>query len=291
MLVFLTVFYLSRINGQLNPLIEVSLYIYIEWSLVMDGYIEFIQQMKKKSGIDLSKYKESQMKRRLKSMYEKKGFNSFSEFFKGIDQDKQLYYEFLDRMTINVSEFFRNSNRWDVFEKEILTKLIKNSSKLKIWSAACSTGEEPYTLAMILLKHLNPAKFEIIATDLDENVLAKAKIGVYHEKSITGIPKDLLSKYFVKEGENYSVSDQLKKVIKFKKHNLLLDAYESQVDLIVCRNVLIYFTEDAKDKIYTQFSGALKNNGVLFVGSTEQIFQPNRYNFNSEETFFYIKNV
>ncbi|GGI12251.1 MULTISPECIES: CheR family methyltransferase [Gottfriedia] len=255
----------------------------------MDDYIDFINLVKKKSGIDLYLYKESQMKRRLKSLYEKKGFRSFVDFFKGMEKDKELYYEFLDRMTINVSEFFRNPNRWDVFEKNILPPLLKNNSKLKIWSAACSTGEEPYTLAMILLKYLKPSQFQIIATDLDENVLSKAKIGVYNEKAIKDVPKDLLAKYFKHEGTIYQVSDELKKQIQFKKHNLLLDAYEKNVDVIVCRNVLIYFTEEAKVDIYTNFSNSLNQNGILFVGSTEQIFHAEKYSFTSNETFFYKK--
>ena len=255
----------------------------------MDDYIDFINLVKKKSGIDLYLYKESQMKRRLKSLYEKKGFQSFVDFFKGMEKDKELYYEFLDRMTINVSEFFRNPNRWDVFEKNILPPLLKNNSKLKIWSAACSTGEEPYTLAMILLKYLKPSQFQIIATDLDENVLSKAKIGVYNEKAIKDVPKDLLAKYFKQEGSIYQVSDEIKKQIQFKKHNLLLDAYEKSVDVIVCRNVLIYFTEEAKVDIYTNFSNSLNQNGILFVGSTEQIFHAEKYSFTSNETFFYKK--
>jgi len=255
----------------------------------MDDYIDFINLVKKKSGIDLYLYKESQMKRRLKSLYEKKGFQSFVDFFKGMEKDKELYYEFLDRMTINVSEFFRNPNRWDVFEKNILPPLLKNNSKLKIWSAACSTGEEPYTLAMILLKYLKPSQFQIIATDLDENVLSKAKIGVYNEKAIKDVPKDLLAKYFKQEGTIYQVSDEIKKQIQFKKHNLLLDAYEKSVDVIVCRNVLIYFTEEAKIDIYTNFSNSLNQNGILFVGSTEQIFHAEKYSFTSNETFFYKK--
>ena len=160
---------------------------------------------------------------------------------------------------------------------------------MKIWSAACSTGEEPYTLAMILLKHLKPHQFQIIASDLDENVLSKAKIGVYNEKAIKDVPKELLSKHFKQEGSIYKVNEDLKRQILFKRHNLLLDSYEKNVDIIVCRNVLIYFTEEAKVEIYTNFSKSLNPNGVLFVGSTEQIFHAEKYSFTSDETFFYKK--
>lgn len=255
----------------------------------MEDYNDFIKLVKKKSGIDLYQYKESQMKRRLKSLYEKKGFRSFVDFFDGMEKNNNLYFEFLDRMTINVSEFFRNPNRWEIFENNILPTFLKNNSKLKIWSAACSTGEEPYTLAMILLKYLKPHQFQIIATDLDENVLAKAKIGIYNEKAVKDVPNELLTKYFKQEGSIYKVNDELKKLIQFKKHNLLIDPYEKNVDIIVCRNVLIYFTEEAKVDIYMNFSNSLNDNGILFVGSTEQIFHAEKYSFTSNETFFYKK--
>lgn len=253
-------------------------------------YEFFIKNIKQKSGIDLSLYKEAQMKRRLTSLYEKKGFTTFSEFFKGISNDNNLYYEFLDRMTINVSEFYRNYKRWQVLEEMILPRLLKkNNGQLKVWSAACSTGEEPYTIAMVLSNLVPLSKVKIIATDIDENVIARAKIGVYPERSLNEVPLEMRKKYFTQEGTNYKVSDEILKAVQFKKQNLLADPFESQFDLIVCRNVLIYFTEEAKELLYKKFSDALKQDGVFFVGSTEQIFNSERFNLASIETFFYQK--
>ncbi|GGE56352.1 CheR family methyltransferase [Priestia taiwanensis] len=252
-------------------------------------YEEFTKLIYKKTGIDLLQYKEAQMKRRLKSLYEKKGYKSFKEFFDGIASDKELYYEFLDRMTINVSEFYRNGKRWEVLEQKIFPSIMKPNEKLKIWSAACSTGEEPYTLAMVLSEHLPTTKFQIIATDIDENVIARARLGVYQERSLQELPPKLRDKYFKKQGTMYEIDPSIKRCVTFKKHNLLADAYEENVDLLVCRNVLIYFTEEAKATIYHKFSRSLRDNGVLFVGSTEQIFNAATYGFASEETFFYRK--
>jgi chemotaxis protein methyltransferase CheR len=252
-------------------------------------YEEFTKLIYKKTGIDLLQYKEAQMKRRLQSLYEKKGYKSFREFFDGISSDTSLYYEFLDRMTINVSEFYRNARRWEVLEQKVLPSLMKKNEKLKIWSAACSTGEEPYTLAMIVSQYLSPTQFQIIATDIDENVIARAKLGVYQERALQELPVKLKEKYFKKQGTMYELDASLKRCVTFKKHNLLADAYEEKVDLLVCRNVLIYFTEEAKAKIYQKFSHSLRNQGVLFVGSTEQIFNSSTYGLTSEETFFYRK--
>lgn len=255
----------------------------------MSDYIDFISKIKKKTGIDLSLYKEAQMKRRLTSLYEKKGFRNFSDYYSAIHNDKQLLDEFLDRMTINVSEFYRNVQRWDVLDKKIFPMLLAQNKKLKIWSAACSTGEEPYSLAMVLSSHVPLRDISILATDLDAGVLERAKVGLYQERSLKEVPKNILEKYFINEGHHYQVKDEIKKTVQFKQQNLLGDPYGSGFDLIVCRNVMIYFTEEAKDQIYSDFSKALRPGGILFVGSTEQIFNPSKYDLESVETFFYRK--
>jgi len=252
-------------------------------------YQDFISKVHRKTGIDLSCYKEAQMKRRLTSLYEKKGFKSFQEFFNVMSTDKKVLDEFLDRMTINVSEFYRNARRWEVLQKKIIPKLLEQNKRLKVWSAACSTGEEPYTLAMILSNFMPLSQIQILATDIDETVMNRAKIGIYPERSLAEVPEDIKKKYFTKDGIFFSVKDEIKRTVTFKKHNLLADPFDSNFDLIVCRNVLIYFTEEAKDILYKKFSGALRTGGILFVGSTEQIFNPHFYGFETEDTFFYRK--
>ncbi|NCU16381.1 CheR family methyltransferase [Pallidibacillus pasinlerensis] len=254
---------------------------------MVNDYEQFIEKIKVKTGIDLSLYKEQQMKRRLTSLYEKHGFKSFLDFYRGIEKDNELLYAFLDRMTINVSEFYRNGKRWEVLEKKFIPELLKNKRNLKIWSAACSTGEEPYTIAMILSKFLPLSEIKILATDIDENVLQKAKIGAYHERSLNEVPIEMKRKYFQKDNDYYVISDEIKRTVTFKKHNLLSDPFEINFDLIVCRNVLIYFTEEAKNSLYNKFSNALRQGGIFFVGSTEQIFNPGKYNLEPIDTFFY----
>ncbi|MGE8077890.1 CheR family methyltransferase [Peribacillus loiseleuriae] len=256
---------------------------------MVQEYEQFILKIKKLTGIDLSLYKEAQMKRRLTSLYEKKGYQSFNAYFQAIQQDTKQREEFLDRMTINVSEFFRNAKRWEVLAEKILPRLLLSKRKLKIWSAACSTGEEPYTIAMVLSAFLPLQQIEVHATDIDENVIARAKLGVYPERSLNEVPLEVKKKFFIKEGNFYHVADEIKKTVTFKKQNLLSEKFDSNYDLIVCRNVLIYFTEEAKHLLYTKFSQALKTDGVFFVGSTEQIFNSNQYGFETEDTFFYKK--
>ncbi|KAA0550262.1 protein-glutamate O-methyltransferase CheR [Bacillus sp. BGMRC 2118] len=252
-------------------------------------YEKFIQNIKKKTGIDLSLYKEAQMKRRLTSLYEKKGYKNFDEYYQQMTTNQKLFDEFLDRMTINVSEFYRNGKRWEVLQDKIIPKLLNQNKKLKVWSAACSTGEEPYTIAMLLSNFMPLSSISIHASDLDENAIARAKIGTYPERSLQEVPEEMKKKYFTKDGIFYKIDDAIKKTVTFKKQNLLADPFEQNYDLIVCRNVLIYFTEEAKDTLYKKFSDALRPGGILFVGSTEQIFNPSSYNFETEDTFFYRK--
>ncbi|CAM3057704.1 protein-glutamate O-methyltransferase CheR [Filibacter tadaridae] len=255
----------------------------------MSDYVAFIENIKKKTGIDLSLYKEAQMKRRLISLYEKRGFRNFTDYFNAIHKNTEMLQEFLDRMTINVSEFYRNAQRWAVLEKNIFPKLLANNRKPKIWSAACSTGEEPYSITMVLSSHIPLADISVLATDLDLGVLARAKVGLYPERALKEVPPAIVKKYFNNESQFYQVKDEVKRAVTFKQHNLLDNHYDSGFDLIVCRNVMIYFTEEAKEQIYTNFSKALKKGGILFVGSTEQIFNPSKYGLESVETFFYRK--
>lgn len=256
----------------------------------MGDYIQFTKQIKQLLHLDLELYKEAQMKRRLTSFREKKGFPTFQKLYTAMQNDLSLQSEFLDRVTINVSEFFRNYKRWAILEEKILPKLLKRNSHINVWSAACSTGEEPYTLAIILSKYLPNQSFSILASDIDAQVIEQAKAGRYMEQSLKEVPVQIKNEYFTKlsSGE-YVINEKLKRTIRFEQQDLFKTSFLDEFDLIVCRNVLIYFTEDAKQKLYHKFNRALKDNGILFVGSTEQIFQPQNYGFVTEDTFFYRK--
>ncbi|WP_053219398.1 CheR family methyltransferase [Virgibacillus senegalensis] len=255
----------------------------------MKDYQEFTALIHRKTGLNLHLYKEVQMKRRLNTLREKRGYKDFLSYYKAMSEDDTMLKEFLDRVTINVSEFYRNYPRWEALEKNILPSLLKKKRKLKVWSAACSTGEEPYTIAMILRQYMDPADITILATDIDETVLERAKKGLYPERSLKEVPQAVKQQYFHQEGALFRVDDSIKRLVQFKKHNLLSDRFEQNVDMIVCRNVLIYFTEEAKQKVYLNFSKSLTKDGVFFVGSTEQIFQPQQYDLSVIDNFFYQK--
>lgn len=251
---------------------------------------QFMDKVHQKTSIDLRKYKRPQMERRLTALRDKRGFRDFDAYFDFISKDQAMFNEFLDRMTINVSEFFRNSNRWDILNQKIIPDLLKNRKKLRIWSAACSTGEEPFTLAILLNQHKVLEHSYILATDIDASALSRAQHGLYEIKSIQEVPQDILRNYFQKyDATHYQISQEIRKSITFRKQNLLSDPFENDFDLIICRNVIIYFTDEAKHVLYQKFSNALRPGGILFVGSTEQIFNPSSYHFKMHDTFFYMK--
>jgi len=254
-------------------------------------YEDFKKEVLKLTAIDLNAYKERQMKRRIDTLITRNGFTGYVDYVNAIASDAAKLDEFVNYLTINVSEFYRNPSLWDTLEKSILPSLMsKYGQNLKIWSAACSTGDEPYTIAMILAKTLPLSKIHILATDLDDQVLEKAKIGMYGPNSLKGLPDEYKNKYFQQMGEKaYKISDDIKKCVEFKKHNLLKDVYPTGCHLIVCRNVMIYFTEEAKDEIYRKFNASLVKGGCLFVGNTEQIINYKDLGYGFEKLFFYNK--
>ena len=257
---------------------------------MFDKYEEFKADVLKLTKIDLNYYKEKQMRRRIDTLANKNGAKSYEEYIQMIKSDKEKFEQFVNFLTINVSEFYRNPDQWKLMDQQVIPKLIKEQRKpIKIWSAACSTGDEPYSLAMAFSKHVSLSDIKILATDIDKQVIEHAKVGLYSEKSIAGVPADLKKKYFTQIGNSYQISDDIKKCVTFKEHNLLKDLYPKDYDLILCRNVVIYFTDEAKDMIYKNFYGSLKSKGVLFIGSTEQISNYKDLGFNRMSSFYFEK--
>jgi len=258
---------------------------------VLGNYETFKQSIYDMTKIDLNAYKERQMKRRIEALIAKHGIASYADYVVRLKTDKVLFEEFINYITINVSEFYRNPEQWALLEKEVFPYLFEKFGKdIKVWSAACSTGDEPYSLVMLLSRFLPLNKIKIIATDIDKTVMEKAKAGFYNVKSLKALPDEFVKKYFTQINDRtYQISDQIKACVEFKQHDLLKDAYPSNCDLIVCRNVLIYFTDEAKNKIYSDFHKALKKDGLLFVGSTEQIIQAQQIGYSNFKSFFYKK--
>lgn len=257
---------------------------------MLGDYEKFKKNIYNLTQIDLSSYKEKQMRRRIDTLITKNKAQSYDAYVDIIKKDKEKFEQFVNFLTINVSEFYRNPEQWKWLENEVIPELIKKFGKnIKVWSAACSTGDEPYSLVMAFSRHLPLNQIRILATDIDKQVLDKARLGLYNEKSIVGVPAEFKQKYFSKVGASYQISNEIKSCVEFKEHNLLKDPYPGGCHLIVCRNVLIYFTEEAKEDIYKKFNQSLVKNGILFIGSTEQIMNYKELNYNRNSSFFFEK--
>lgn len=249
----------------------------------------FKEWVLKEFRIDLKAYKPTQLHRRILSLMSRVGVNSVEEYIELLKRDKEQRQKFLDFITINVSEFFRNPEIFNDLKDKIKIELLPKNKRLKIWSAACSIGAEPYSIAMILDELAPAGRHTILATDIDSTILERAKRGEYSESEIKNVGKERLERYFNKQGDKYVINNKIKNMVTFKKHDLILDRYDTDFDLIVCRNVIIYFNGDIKDKIYKKFSESLNKHGLLFVGATESIYNYKDFGFDKASTFIYRK--
>lgn len=260
-------------------------------NLDTNTYEWFIKAFHPKSGLDLNFYKQNQMERRIRSFMASHNHKTFPDFIKALEQDKVLFDAFFKHLTINVTQFFRDTNQWKTLREVILPKLLEKKTPLKIWSAGCSSGQEPYTMAITLMEYFPQARFSILASDIDVNVLEQAKKGIYKEADFASTGPEIIKKYFTPVDGGYQIKDQVKRAVTFQRQNLLTDRFDSGFDLLACRNVVIYFTEEAKDMLYRKFANSLNPGGILFTGSTEHLFGMNHLGFKLISSFFYEKQI
>lgn len=264
-------------------------------------YARFKVCIFQKTGIDLNLYKQQQMHRRLLGMVERANKNTFMDYYQMLERDPKEYADFLDRLTINVSELFRNPEKWEEMRNVILPPMLAKKRALKVWSAGCSYGAEPYTLAILLDQIAPNREHTIHATDLDKNILAKAKEARFTDTDLRNVNAAMRERYFVQTAPSpvangmpdlsprWQVEPKIRARVTFRAHNLLADRFESDYDLICCRNVVIYFTDEAKDALFDRFCQALTPGGVLFVGGTERIFNYRELGFETSTPFFYAR--
>jgi chemotaxis protein methyltransferase CheR len=258
-------------------------------------YAQIKGSIKRSLNIDLEHYKDEQMKRRLDSWLVRAHVDTWKEYFNIIAADEKELERFRNYLTINVTEFFRDPARWDLVRQDVVPHLIKNAREnhqiggLKFWSAGCSIGTEAYTMAILMDESAPTQKHSILATDLDRGALLKARArGPYTQDDIRSLSAAQRHKY-LSAAAPYYVTESLQKNIHFQEQNLITDRFETGFDLIVCRNVVIYFTTEAKDLLYAKFSAALRPGGVLFVGGTEIISGSAKFGLQNFGISFYKK--
>lgn len=249
-------------------------------------FTEFRQRLSQIWGLNLVGYKEKQLQRRIEGLMHTLQIDNYRDYYELLLRDPGQKKRFLDRVTINVSEFFRNPEIFFKLEEEIIPGLVQPGQALRVWSAGCSNGAEPYSLAIIFEdKGLD---YRIRATDVDDQILEVARRGCYPEQLLRNVSAARLARYFDALGDGtYEVKPGLKRHINYQHHDLLVNGYGGPYDLIVCRNVTIYFTREVQDELYQKFWQALRPEGVLFVGATESLLQYRQLGFAKVAAWFY----
>ncbi|MDR1867143.1 MAG: protein-glutamate O-methyltransferase CheR [Treponema sp.] len=228
------------------------------------------------SGIHFTTTNRSILESRIKEQLREKHIGSVQDYYTLITNDKAELQNFLDSITTNLTRFFRNQAHFDMLQDYVVPELMKfkkDNHTIKIWSAGCSTGEEPYTIAMVLQNILPlPWHFEIIASDLSLKCLMVGKEGFYSDNQVEGIPSNYLTKYFDHVAGGYKIHKDLVSKVRFDYHNLKHDPGFRNFDVVFCRNVIIYFDEVAQVEVINRFWQAMSLKSFLFIGHSESLF-------------------
>jgi chemotaxis protein methyltransferase CheR len=246
-----------------------------------DNYFPFIKKkILRDTSLDLHQYKDKYIRRRIAVRMHAKKVSTYRDYMRLLSSEPSEYDNLLRDLTINVTHFFRDPEVFHILEEEYLPLMIydkvqNNRKIIRIWSAGCASGEEPYSLAIILHdlfgNDLKAFTISILATDIDENSLEAAKTGIYPPEQVEKIRLGFLNSYFRFDGEMYHLSDEIKDMVRFKKMDLFTHPKMGNFDIIVCRNVLIYFTKEMQQKLFEIFYNTLNCGGYLVLGKTESL--------------------
>lgn len=258
-------------------------------------------------GIHLPLHKINLVKGRLSKRLRHLGFSNFSQYYNYLisDETGEELLMLTNEISTNVTSFFREPSQWEYLEKELKNLEINSKDKkIRVWSAACSSGQEPYTIAIFLLNHLktpNSWDIKILATDISEEILLKAAKGIYLEEDIKGLPKNMLAKYFEKNKKEikekvffeYKIKDNIRNMVTFRKYNLVHSDYSFikayTFDWIFCRNVMIYFDVSTKNKVVINLIDKIKKNGHFLIGHSESLVSMNKNDIKLQAPSVYKK--
>ncbi len=255
----------------------------------VSDYAALAHLLKRRAGLDLSGYRPEQMERRLQGALQRMGLRSVAELVARAHQDPEVLRELVDRLTINVSEFFRNPELFDVLRERVLPELRGRFGALRVWSAGCSHGAEAYSVAMLLAEQDPAGPWSVLGTDIDRTALAQAEAGRYREEDVRHVSMTRRQGFLQRDGDGWLVQPSLRARVRFRRHDLLTEPFGGPWHLILCRNVVIYFTEEAKRTLYRKFAEALQPGGYLFVGAAEQVTGARELGFEPTYPFFYRK--
>lgn len=245
-------------------------------------FAELKTLIKRKIGFNCEDYKQAHLKRRLAVRLRANHSRSYKEYAGILLTNETESQRLKETLTVNVTELFRNPETYTSFSKNVLPELFKskgNNKTIRVWSAGCSNGEEPYSIAIMLREFLGISikryDISILGTDIDEDSLKKAEKATYHLKQLEKIGKERLERFFVQnEDYTYSVIDEIQDLVKFRYHDMISGSRLFGFDIIFCRNVTIYFEQALQEKLYLNFYNALNNGGYFVMGKTETLVGP-----------------
>jgi chemotaxis methyl-accepting protein methylase len=263
--------------------------------MLEEGLLQVLEEVYEQRNLDFRQYKESSLKRRIERRLRATKIGSYNQYMEVLVNDPNEYERLIDNLTIKVTEFFRNPGAWYILRDRVLPEIIEEKMKtesykteegskprLWIWCAGCATGEEVYSVATVIAQFLgerkNNLKVSICGTDIDSKSLLKARQAKYKPDMVKAVPEDILNRYFT-FNSNFRVRSSIRNVVYFRSHDLVLDEPLKQMDLIICRNVAIYFTRPLQMKIFMDFYNGLNEQGYLFLGKAETLIGPAREGF------------
>jgi chemotaxis protein methyltransferase CheR len=242
-------------------------------------------------GVDLLQYKRGQMERRVRTWVQRRGAASLPVYGDLLRRDPDELDAFLDRVTINVSHLWRHEEQWEALYKDVLPDIVRRNGRVRAWSAGSSYGAEAFTLAAICREAAPNATVTIVGTDLDRRMVARARLGEFSAEDARTAPAKLLHRHFEPlEGGAWRASRALRQIVRFEQGDLLrMTVPRGRYDLIMCRNTVIYFTEEVRDALHARLADALAPGGHLVVGTSERVTDPRALRLESSHHFIYRK--
>jgi two-component system CheB/CheR fusion protein len=247
------------------------------------GFRPLLEKLSSTYSFDFREYKEPSLARRIRARMAQIHVDSFEAYSRYLDQRADEHVALFNTILINVTAFFRDPEAWKVLGSDVIPRIVAASGEsrsIRIWSAGCSSGEEPFSIAMLLAEHLGDRAGEylvkIYGTDVDEEALSAARHAAYRLEQLKDVPSELVDRYFVRDGQIFRFRRDLRRWCIFGSHNLTQAPPLSHIDLLVCRNVMIYFTSELQERILTRFHYAIREDGYLFLGRSESLLARSR---------------
>jgi chemotaxis protein methyltransferase CheR len=254
-----------------------------------DDFADFCEGVRLLCQVDLSQYKRGQMERRVRSFAERKGITDLTEYLRILRGSADEVDEFLDRVTINVSQLWRNPEQWALLGERVLPELAADG-RVRCWSAGASYGAEAYTLAALAREAAPRSSTSIVGTDIDKRMVARAREGFFTEEDARTAPRQQLQRWFEPVAGGYQAKDELKRIVRFEVGDLLrIRPKRAAYDLVLCRNTVIYFNEEVRDALHARLAESLRPGGYLLVGSTERVSNADEIGLTPAHPFTYRK--